>query len=167
MLGICVNCSKSADWVDTRVSGPFICRADFSLAGLQGVLNSFASLETDLHQFLGIPPGKEPIEIYLFHDKATYTAYLKRYVPGVPNRRALYVKGQGAGGFSHTGAGTSRSTCGTNVRTPCCMPHCRWCHCGSTRDWHSSSRSVRHEGPVAIRIWTQFAGTSAGDSCQS
>ena len=24
------------------------------------------------------------------------TAYLKRYVPGVPNRRALYVKGQGA-----------------------------------------------------------------------
>jgi hypothetical protein len=91
------NSGKSADWADARISGPFICRADFSLAGLEGVLDSFGSLQTDLVQFLGVQPAKEPIQIYLFHDKATYAAYLKRYVPGVPYRRALYVKTQGPG----------------------------------------------------------------------
>ncbi len=93
------NCGESADWTDSRIAGPFICQADFSLSrtGLDGVLDSFASLQTDLVQFLGVAPAKEPIEIFLFHDKATYTAYLKRYVPSVPNRKAVYVKGQGPG----------------------------------------------------------------------
>ncbi len=91
------NCGAAADWVDTRISGPFICRADFPLAKLEGVLDSFAALQTDLVQFLGVAPAKEYIEIYLFHDRATYAAYLKRYLPDAPNRRAVYVKGQGAG----------------------------------------------------------------------
>jgi len=91
------NYCASADWADARIAGPFVCRADFSLAGLEGVLNSFASLQTDLVQLLGVAPAKEPIEIYLFHDRATYTAYLERYVPGVPSRRAVYVKNQGPG----------------------------------------------------------------------
>ena len=65
--------------VSIVIAGPFICRADFSLAGLEGVLDSFASLQTDLVQLLGVTPSEEPIEIYLFHDKATYAAYLKRY----------------------------------------------------------------------------------------
>ena len=76
---------------------PLCVRADFSLAGLEGVLDSFATLQTDLVQFLGIPKAKDPIEIYLFHDKATYAAYLNRYVPGASYRRALFVKGQGPG----------------------------------------------------------------------
>ncbi len=91
------NCGVSANWADARIAGPFACRADFSLAGLEGVLDSFASLQTDLVQLLGVAPAKEPVEIYLFHDKATYAAYLKRYLPGVPYRRAVYVKNQGPG----------------------------------------------------------------------
>ena len=92
----CANCGESADWVDSRISGPFICRADFSLAGLAGDLDSLASLQTDLVHLLGVTPGGEPIEIYLFHDKATYAAYLKLYVGDVPDRRALFVKNQGS-----------------------------------------------------------------------
>lgn len=91
------NCATAADWTDSRISGPFICRADFNLTEVQGVLDSFAALQTDLVQLLGVAPAKEPIEIYLFHDKATYAAYMKRYLPDVPNRRAVYVKGQGPG----------------------------------------------------------------------
>ncbi|MEI8373994.1 MAG: DUF1570 domain-containing protein [Planctomycetota bacterium] len=91
------NCGNSANWADARIAGPFTCQADFSLAGLEGVLNRFALLQADLVQLLGIAPAKEPIEIYLFHDKATYSAYLKRYLPGVPSRKALYVKNQGSG----------------------------------------------------------------------
>ena len=92
ILAVSGKCGESANWVDARIAGPFTCQADFSLAGLEGVLDSFALLQTDLVQLLSVAPAKEPIEIYLFHDKATYSAYLKRYLPGVPNRKALYVK---------------------------------------------------------------------------
>ena len=88
---------NSANWADARIAGPFTCQADFSLVEMEGVLDSFASLQTDLVQLLGIAPAKEPIEIYLFHDKTTYSAYLKRYLPSVPNRKALYVKNRGPG----------------------------------------------------------------------
>ena len=92
-----IDRGESAGWADARIAGPFIFRADFSLAGLEGILDGFGSLQPDLVQFLDVAPAKEPIEIYLFHDKATYVAYLNRYLPGVPNRRALYVKSQGPG----------------------------------------------------------------------
>ncbi|MGA2032623.1 MAG: hypothetical protein ABSG68_10225 [Thermoguttaceae bacterium] len=91
------DCGESANWTDARIAGPFVCRADFSLAAVEGVLDSLGSVQTDLAQLLDVAPAKEPIEIYLFHDQATYAAYMKRYLPGVPNRRALYVKSQGPG----------------------------------------------------------------------
>lgn len=86
-----------AGWADARIAGPFICRADFSLAGLEGLLESLSTLQNDLIQSLDIAAAKEPIEIYLFHDQATYNGYMKKYLPGLPNRRALYVKSQGPG----------------------------------------------------------------------
>ncbi len=97
ILEVSGKCGNSATWADARITGPFTCQADFSLAGLEGVLDSLASLQNDLVQLLGVAPAKEPIEIYLFHDKATYSAYMKRYLPGVPERKALYVKNQGPG----------------------------------------------------------------------
>ena len=86
-----------AGWADTRTVGPFVCRADFSLADLQQSLADLAQLQTDLTRLLGLPPAQGSIELYLFHDKATYADYLNRYLPKVPYRRALYVKGRGPG----------------------------------------------------------------------
>lgn len=86
-----------AGWTDARVVGPLICRADFPLDRLDSILNDLAGLQTDLMRVLGVPVAKEPIQLYLFHDKATYSRYLSRYLPNVPYRRALYVKSQGQG----------------------------------------------------------------------
>ena len=91
-----VRC-PGADWTDTRKAGPFTCRADFSLAAHDGLLGDLAQLQTDLTRSLGIAPAGEQIEVYLFHDQATYARYLGRYLPGVPYRRALYVKGNAPG----------------------------------------------------------------------
>jgi hypothetical protein len=87
----------AADWTDTRSAGPLICRADFSLAPYDGLLGELAQLQTDLTRSLGVAAASEPIEVYLIHDQAAYVRYLGRYVPGVPYRRALYVKGDGPG----------------------------------------------------------------------
>ena len=87
----------AADWTDTRTAGPFVCRADFSLAAQKDLLQELTQLQADLTGALGIPAAGEPIEVYLFHDQATYARYLGHLLPGVPYRRALYVKGRGPG----------------------------------------------------------------------
>jgi len=46
---------------------------------------------------LGLPPAGQWIELYLFHDEATYRKYLRYHFPKVPYRRALYVKNNGPG----------------------------------------------------------------------
>ena len=97
LLATAAGRCPAADWTDTRNAGPFICRADFSLAAYDGLLRELAQLQTDLSQTLGIAAASEPIEVYLFHDQATYARYLGRYLPGVPYRRALYAKGDGPG----------------------------------------------------------------------
>jgi hypothetical protein len=82
-----------------------VCRADFSLTPYEPLLAELAQLQVDLVRQLGIPPAAEPIEVYLFHDQATYARYVSRYVPGAPYRRAIYAKGRGPGRvFAYRGA---------------------------------------------------------------
>ena len=90
------SCSAES-WTDRRVVGPFVCRADFPLAGLEALLGDLARLQSDLVANLEIRPSREWIEIYLFHDESTYRRYLRRYFRNVPYRRALYVKRGGVG----------------------------------------------------------------------
>jgi hypothetical protein len=87
----------AADWTDSREAGPFVCRADFSLQGLEGLLADLDQLQGDLRQSLGIPPAQERIEIYLFADESSYRRYLKTYFPQLPYRRALFAKLGGPG----------------------------------------------------------------------
>jgi hypothetical protein len=87
---------------DTRQVGPFLCRADFSLAEIDGVLNELAQLQADLSRTLAVPGPREPVDLYLFHDKAAYTRCLDHYLPNLPYRKALYVKDRGTGKvFAH------------------------------------------------------------------
>jgi hypothetical protein len=88
---------RAEGWVDGRIAGPFVCRADFPLEGMDGLLADLAQLQTDLRQVLGIAAPGERIEILLFRDQASYRAYLSQHLPQVPYRRALYVKLQGPG----------------------------------------------------------------------
>jgi hypothetical protein len=87
----------AADWVDGRLVGPFLCRADFPLGGLENLFAELRQLHGDLVRHLALPPAREAIELYLFHDQETYLRYLQRYFPELPYRRALYVKKNGPG----------------------------------------------------------------------
>lgn len=87
----------ASDWSDVRAAGPFICRADFSLAGHEVLFDDLAGLQEDLVRVLGIPPTEERIEIYLFRRESGYRRYLDAFFPDVPNRRALYIKRGGPG----------------------------------------------------------------------
>ena len=103
LLGTCLLTAGLArhvdadDWVDSRVVGPFVCRAEFPLQSIEGLLGELGQLQADLVRLLGVPPAREPISLVLFRDKASYSNYLKRNLPGVPFRRALYVKSKGRG----------------------------------------------------------------------
>ena len=89
--------SAADGWTDSRVAGPFVCRADFPLTDLESLLSDLARLQRDLLGSLRIRPASEWIEIYLFHDESTYRRHVRRYFPDVPYRRALYVKRGGPG----------------------------------------------------------------------
>jgi hypothetical protein len=89
--------AMASDWVDQRESGPFLCRAEFPLDRIDGLLHELEKLQADLVRCLGVPPAEEPIELYFFRDKWSYSAYLKKHLPQVPYRRALYVKHNGPG----------------------------------------------------------------------
>ncbi len=89
--------ATAQSWRDQRASGPVVCRADFSLDGYEGLFGDLASVQNDLVRALAIPPAEEPVELYLFHDKRSFTAYMQKRYPNVPMRRALFVKGAGPG----------------------------------------------------------------------
>jgi len=92
-----VGSARAGTFVDGRVAGAFVCRADFSLARMDGLFQDLAQLQTDLVRTLGVRPAREPIALYLFRDESGYRKYLARFLPEVPYRRALYVKRDGAG----------------------------------------------------------------------
>ena len=94
-LWILVTAGHAAEWVDHRAFGPFVCRSDFSLRGHESVFNDLAEIQRDLYQRLGIPPGREQIEIYLFRTRSDYNRYLQHWYPDIPSRRALFIKNNG------------------------------------------------------------------------
>ena len=55
------------------------------------------SLADEIVGRLEIPPPNEAIEVYLFRDGRAYEAHLRRRFPGVPMRRALFIKDDGPG----------------------------------------------------------------------
>jgi hypothetical protein len=79
-------------WTDERQAGPFVFHADFHLARQQPLLAQMTFLQRDLVAALSIRNSNEPIDVYLFADGSTYGYYMRKYFPGVPNRRAMFVK---------------------------------------------------------------------------
>jgi hypothetical protein len=85
------------EWVDWRTAEPFVCRADFRLAGAEPLLVELQQLKTDLSAALELRPSNEPIELYLFQTKSRYQVYLRRRHPDVPQRKAIFIKDRGPG----------------------------------------------------------------------
>ena len=84
-------------WTDERSAGPFVFRADFRLDRHRQLLVQMTQLQRDLQSALSICGSVEPIDVYLFADSSIYRHYMQKYFPGVPNRRAMFVKTQSPG----------------------------------------------------------------------
>lgn len=86
-----------ARWPAEKTVGVFHCHADFVLGRDELLLNQLDDLVRDVTAALGFAPSREPIHLFLFHDRETYQTYLKQHFPRVPNRRALFIKSKGPG----------------------------------------------------------------------
>lgn len=84
-------------WTDLHHAGPFICHADFRIQDGAASVSDLRALEIDVAHTLRIPRSQERVEVFLFATKRAYQEYLDRRFPGVPARRALYIKGAGPG----------------------------------------------------------------------
>lgn len=84
-------------WPDERKAGPFVVHANFSLEGIDPLLKEMGRLQYDVSRTFELPISREPIHLFLFSHKNSYQGYVGQYFPGVPFRRALFIKGRGPG----------------------------------------------------------------------
>ena len=69
-----------------------LVNSDFVLSPDHRLMRDLTSERNDICQTLGLPPGNEPIEVYLFRDAESYGQFLLRHFPGVPSRRAFFLE---------------------------------------------------------------------------
>ena len=93
----CATAAASEKWPVEQTAGIFACHADFSLERHAALIEELSTLADDVQSLLGTPAAEETVHLFLFEKKATYQAYLQRYFPRVPYRRALFIKGRGPG----------------------------------------------------------------------
>lgn len=84
-------------WPDERTAGAFVCHADFQLSGFEALWREMSELQFDLTTKLRVPSAEERIHLFLFSNHEIYQHYLRLHFPGVPYRRALYIKDRGPG----------------------------------------------------------------------
>jgi hypothetical protein len=89
--------AQAARWPDEYQAGQFLCYADVSLAAYKPLLDTLPTLEQDVIQLLGLQPSRDWIHVFLFSHKSTYHAYVRRYFPEAPSRKALFIKERGLG----------------------------------------------------------------------
>jgi len=89
------HASAEPAWVDQRQVGPFVCQADFPLVNHPSLLAELAPLEQELRRVLALQPCRTPVYLHLLANEERHKAYLSERFPGVPYRRALFVKQHG------------------------------------------------------------------------
>lgn len=87
--------ARADRWPDEYQAGRFLCHADFSLAEYRPLLDALPALEQDVNELLGLQPSHDPIYVFLFRRTSTYNAYVRRYFPEAPTRKALFIKERG------------------------------------------------------------------------
>ncbi|MEM6328920.1 MAG: hypothetical protein AAF790_01595 [Planctomycetota bacterium] len=84
--------AQSAAWVDWRQVGPFVVHATADLTHLEPLLNELPRLEGELRRVLALRPCRQTIAVLILSSEAEHRALLGQRFPGVPYRRALFVK---------------------------------------------------------------------------
>jgi hypothetical protein len=89
--------AAAQQWPDRRREGQFVVHADFSLESCAELLDEVRLLSNEVTQRLQLQPTHEQIHVYLFSRREVYQQYMHHYFPGVPFRRALFIKERGPG----------------------------------------------------------------------
>jgi len=89
--------AQASRWPAEKTVGMFHCHADFQFGRDELLLNQLGELSRDLAEILGLPPSRESVHLFLFHDREAYQSYLKQHFPRIPYRRALFIKSKGPG----------------------------------------------------------------------
>lgn len=97
LLVAAVGSAQEARWPAEKTVGLFHCHADFQFGRDELLLNQLGELSRDVSEILGLPASREPVHLFLFHDREAYQNYLKLYFPRIPYRRALFIKSKGPG----------------------------------------------------------------------
>jgi len=71
---------------------PLVFHTDFPLASQHRLLEEMIARRDDLGRLLGLPGSNEPIHVYLFEDAARFEAFVRRYHPDFPDRRAFFLE---------------------------------------------------------------------------
>ncbi len=84
-----------ARWPAELSVPPFECHADFPLHEYQPLFTDMRVLQADIVAALGLTPGVDSVQLFLFEKKSTYHQYVGYYFPEVPKRPALFIKSRG------------------------------------------------------------------------
>lgn len=91
------NVVAASQWPDLRRIDSFVYHANFSLDSNVSLLNEVTQLRKDVPRTLTLDEAVEDIHVYVFQDQRSYRKYLRHYFPGIPYRRALFIKERGPG----------------------------------------------------------------------
>jgi hypothetical protein len=73
-------------------AGQLVVHATFALPPGHRMVSELTSERQVIGDAVGVPPGKEPIHVYLFADEADYRDHVARKFPDFPERRAIFVE---------------------------------------------------------------------------
>jgi hypothetical protein len=77
---------------NSRTLDQLVIHSDWELPSQHRLLDDLRLLRSDVLQTLALPPSDEPIHIYLFETEKALDEYLAKRHPGLPSRRAFFVK---------------------------------------------------------------------------
>ncbi len=94
MLGVA---GHADEWPSRWQLGAIRFHADFPLNSDARYVREMLDLHRSLPQILSLEPSDDVIYAFLFSNRRTYQNYLRQYFPGVPYRRAMFIKQQDIG----------------------------------------------------------------------
>lgn len=91
------SCSTQRKAVSLPVEGrlvrdQLIIHSDFELAHHHRLVEEMVLRRDDMVRLLRLPVSDEPIQIYLFDSAQNFRAYMRKYYPSFPPRRAFFVE---------------------------------------------------------------------------
>ena len=75
-----------------KVSDQLVLHTDFDLPAEHRMVTELVVEREQIGARLGLPPGQEPIHVYLFAEEESYRECVSQRFPNFPQRRAIFVE---------------------------------------------------------------------------